>query len=118
MVEVGRPLSKGGTGRYVIYFHVDSDYQTAELHGSFNYPKESWKQVSNGVENYKYKDITKEELEFMPTWEDYDDLLLWMQFRITEKESFRRYNSPETCGEFEKKSNEFKEKLEKLGYSP
>ena len=118
MVSVGRNKSKGGTGMYSIFWPSHEDYPICQINGLLSDQKITRKFVRDGNKTSKHQYTTEEEQKFMPSWDDYDDLVLWMRHLESLKESWNRHSTPEERSDAEKESNELKKELEDLGYKP
>lgn len=115
-VQVNRPKTEGGSGLYYIRWPSGEDYQTYDLEGFLGDQERTWKSVRNGGLNHIIQDTTEEEWKFMPTWEDYNDLALWMRYLKALNAIWSRFNTPEERIDGEKESNKLKKELEGLGY--
>lgn len=115
-VHVYRPKTEGGSGKYYISWPSDEDYPTDSLEGFLDDQENTWKFVRNGVLNCIPRRTTEEEQKFAPTWDDYNDLALWMRYLKALKAIWNRRSSPEERIDGEKESNKLKNELEGLGY--
>jgi hypothetical protein len=118
IVTVGRSQEDGGSSQCEIKFENETFH--FNLDGKNDYAHKQTLNDVNPALTMQYKKLTDEDKASLPTWDDYNDLVLWMNFLRNRRTAYHRYianGQHDVKKKAEEEAIKLMEKLQELGYN-